>query len=93
MELEKFKQCGVSSAITHEKEYDYLDGVVYTPLGIVSVYSQGDAKHRKFSSFRCILNGEYYLATVMKRYSKLGLSRVAHKFIKQAFAEQEQKGE
>ena len=68
------------SNIHHNKEYDYLDGIVYTKHGIVSVYSQGDDRFTH-STFLCFaVNGRCYTRRINRRYSKRYLVTLAKRF-------------
>ena len=58
----------------------YLNGVVITRHGIVDCYAQGGYEFRKHSRRDFFHKGKVYSRSYQKRFSKIGLSRMASRF-------------
>ena len=71
------------SHIELNKEYNYLDGDVITPQGIVLVYAQGDKEAFHASRLDFVWRGRYYVRNFEKRYTPRGLVTKAKQFAKE----------
>lgn len=61
----------------------WLEGVVATPLGYVMVQSE-----RGYTTLGAIVGGVEHSRTIGRDYSRLGLVRVAHRYIKELHEQQ-----
>ena len=66
--------------ISFDKEYNYLEGTVTTPYGMVSVYSQGDEKSSAYTRLDIVINGRQFSRSIYRRYTQRGLVVVAGRF-------------
>lgn len=82
---ENYKICKVFSSVSTNNEWNFEDGIIFTPQGIVHVYSQGDKEknHKQSTFLRMIYKGRMYLQRRKKRYSKRGLAIIAGKFARE----------
>ncbi len=85
MRNESYKMQNTFSSISTNKEWNYEDGIVFTPHGIVHVYSQGDEekKHRPHTYIRFVYQGRMHIRTLNKKYTRRGLAIMAGKFIRE----------
>lgn len=58
----------------------YLEGCVFTPSGIVNVYSQGGDSEVPSTNLDFVWEGRLYSRRIDKRYSRRGLVTVAHRY-------------
>ena len=72
---------------TKTDEYVFYNGVYYHPLGIVDIYLQPVIKKNTnaYSFLRCIHNGRIYFRSFNYELTKMGLSRLAGKFIREMY--------
>ena len=74
----------VGEGINDAREQDgYINGVVATRYGFVSVYSQGDERNVPHTDFRFIHKGVCYVRGINRRYSLRGIARIAKRFAKE----------
>lgn len=64
---------------------EWLDGVVDTPFGTVSVYS--DCGGEGHTSLRMIVGGRCYCEARPRAYSQRGLAIIAHRFARRVVEE------
>jgi hypothetical protein len=82
-----FRVSRCTGNISLSAKYDYLDGTVSTPHGIVSCYAQGDKSSYRFSSLSFIYRGIDYRRNFNgKRYSSRGLVTKAKEFANEIIA-------
>ena len=64
---------------------NYLQGIVFTPICCVSIYSQGNGtkKQRAYTCIDFSFNGIHYRKTWNKRFTKIGLARLANRFVRE----------
>lgn len=68
--------------ISVNEEYGYAEGVVFTPEGIVEVFTHVGDGVRQITLLRMVKKGFVYAERIEKKYSVRGLSVVAHRFAK-----------
>jgi len=69
--------------ISFNKEYNFLDGSVITPYGMVSVYSHGDEKSSGYTRLDTVIDGRRFSRSIYRRYTRRGLVVVAGRWLKQ----------
>lgn len=74
---------GWSSIQTHRTEHgNYLEGMVFTPHGIVAVYSQEDA-----TTFRTVVDGQLYHMGERRGRTARGLAILAQRWMREIYPE------
>jgi hypothetical protein len=63
--------------ISQNKEDGYAEGVVFTPNGIVDVYSQDGDPH---TVLRVVIDGRLHQRNIHKAYTKRGLVTLATRY-------------
>ena len=79
---ESYKVSRTWSNTTTNTDWDYEDGIIFTPQGIVHAYSQGNdaKKFNPHTYMRMIFKGRIYMQSFKRRCTKRGLSIMAGKF-------------
>ena len=88
-EIQSWRQSESHSAITRNGDpgAHWFDGEVYTPRGIVVVYSQGlEDRDSTSSAYRTVYRGRYYYASERKARTLHGLAIMAGKFMREVVA-------
>ena len=100
MIYEDYKQQGVDCAIQHVKgdTGEWNDGEVFTPFGVVSVYSERQTtpagKRNDYESYGFVWGGRYYSRRGNRYRTKIGLARIAARLIKEVvFSNAPEKGQ
>lgn len=78
--IRRYKQSETMSCLreyTACDDSEFLEGVVFTPYGIVKCYSQRDHSHLNF-----VHNGEFWEQVFDHGFTKRGLASKAHQFSK-----------
>jgi hypothetical protein len=79
--MNSYKISRAISRLVKRGEHEFYEGCVFTPLGIVWVYSQGGK--RPWTLLQIVKNGRVIERQIKKAYSARGLSIIAHRFIKE----------
>jgi hypothetical protein len=83
MMMKKYKIKRSYSRISLNREYDYLHGIVATPICMVDVYSQGSKNSKPHTRIDFVLYGTHYSKTIKKRYTERGLSILANRLVRE----------
>ncbi len=75
----------IANTVRLNGEHGYLEGVIITPLGMVWVYSEGAGPQFDTgeTTLNCVCGGVSHHRTINREYTKIGLARIANKFIKE----------
>ncbi len=60
----------------------WIEGTVATRYGFVTVYSQGDPMNFNWTDMQFIWGGHHHTHSIKARFTKKGLARLAHKFVR-----------
>ena len=81
---DNYKISNVWSNITFDKEWHYFTGTVFTPLGMIDVYSQDSFRGSNPSTtLRFTYKGRMYHRYINRAYTARGLAILAHRFAKE----------
>lgn len=84
----KYKHTRTFAHTQQNKTYGYIEGVVFTPFGIVHVISQGIADGRDLTTVKFVKDEQMYTHESYKKYKETGLAVLAGKFIRQVYESQ-----